>query len=120
MSSQVAAKAETLLHKSAEDEKVLQWPQAPDAIFGFHAQQAAEKLLKALLAQIGVEFELTHDLTNLQRRLRRSTSHFPILEFHYENSLASALSIATNSLHFPKIRTAQLSLKQYARCACTS
>jgi hypothetical protein len=29
MSSQVAAKAETLLHKSAEDERVRQWSQAP-------------------------------------------------------------------------------------------
>jgi HEPN domain-containing protein len=29
---------------------------------GFHAQQAAEKLLKALLTRLGVEYEKTHDL----------------------------------------------------------
>jgi len=79
MSSQVAAKAETLPHKSAEDERVLHWSQAPDAIFGFHAQQAAEKLLKALLAQIGVEFELTHDLTKLAKAVAQIDQPLPDL-----------------------------------------
>ena len=34
----------------------------PDEIAGFHAQQAAEKLLKAWLAALGLVFPLTHDL----------------------------------------------------------
>lgn len=34
----------------------------PDEIAGFHAQQAAEKLLKAWLAAHGLVFPLAHDL----------------------------------------------------------
>ncbi len=33
-----------------------------DEIFGFHVQQAAEKLLKAWLALLGETYPLTHDL----------------------------------------------------------
>jgi HEPN domain-containing protein len=40
-------------------------PGISDAIYGFHAQQASEKLLKALLSQHGVHFPRTHDLTEL-------------------------------------------------------
>lgn len=36
-----------------------------DAIVGFHAQQAVEKWLKAVLAARGVGFERTHDLDRL-------------------------------------------------------
>ena len=36
-----------------------------DEIFGFHAQQAAEKLLKAWLALLGETYPLTHDLSEL-------------------------------------------------------
>ena len=36
-----------------------------DEIFGFHAQQAIEKLLKAWLAACSVSFPLTHDLSRL-------------------------------------------------------
>lgn len=34
----------------------------PDEIVGFHGQQAAEKLLKAVLAANGIEFPRTHSL----------------------------------------------------------
>jgi len=34
----------------------------PDEIVGFHAQQAAEKLLKAVLAGRGIEFPRTHSI----------------------------------------------------------
>ncbi len=36
-----------------------------DEVFGFHAQQAAEKAAKAMLAAKGVLFERTHDLETL-------------------------------------------------------
>jgi HEPN domain-containing protein len=36
-----------------------------DEIFGFHAQQAVEKALKAWLAFLGTEFPKTHDLQKL-------------------------------------------------------
>jgi hypothetical protein len=38
---------------------------APDSGIGFHCQQAAEKLLKAVLATRGVHFGRTHDLKYL-------------------------------------------------------
>lgn len=37
--------AEKLLAKAAEDEAILKFDEAPDGPFGFHAQQAAEKLI---------------------------------------------------------------------------
>lgn len=36
-----------------------------DAIIGFHAQQAIEKSLKAVLSAQGIEFRRTHDLITL-------------------------------------------------------
>ena len=36
-----------------------------DEIFGFHAQQAVEKVLKAWLTLVGVEYPRTHDLEEL-------------------------------------------------------
>ena len=41
-----------------------------DEIFGFHAQQAAEKLLKAWLALLGETYPTTHDLARLVAMLR--------------------------------------------------
>lgn len=40
-----------------------------DAIIGFHAQQAVEKALKAVLAASGDDFPWTHDLRHLIERL---------------------------------------------------
>ena len=39
------------------------------AVVGFHAQQAVEKALKAVLIDHGVEFRRTHDLQTLADRL---------------------------------------------------
>lgn len=40
-------------------------PGIGDAVVGFHAQQAMEKLLKAVLSAHKVEFRRTHDLVSL-------------------------------------------------------
>ena len=40
-----------------------------DEIFGFHVQQAAEKLFKAWLALLGETYPITHDLTELLEML---------------------------------------------------
>lgn len=40
-------------------------PRLPARLACFHAQQAAEKALKASLVRLGVEFRKTHDLTVL-------------------------------------------------------
>ena len=42
-----------------------------DEIFGFHAQQAAEKALKAWLAALGVVYPLKHDLALLLQLLAK-------------------------------------------------
>jgi len=58
-----------LLAKATQDQyvldKLLDDPAAPEEVFGFHAQQAAEKLLKALLAGREIEFPLTHRIQEL-------------------------------------------------------
>ena len=61
--------ARRLLAKAAEDEyvldRLLEDAAAPEAMFGFHAQQAAEKLLKAALFLAGAVPPRTHNLTQL-------------------------------------------------------
>ncbi|MEI6083966.1 MAG: HEPN domain-containing protein [Verrucomicrobiota bacterium] len=58
-----------LLAKAAQDEyvldKLLDDPDAPLEVFGFHAQQTAEKLLKAILSHAGVTYPRTHQLVEL-------------------------------------------------------
>jgi HEPN domain-containing protein len=58
--------AERLLRKANQDLVVLEkWrsdPDIADEVLGFHAQQVAEKMLKAAFAQESVEFLLTHRL----------------------------------------------------------
>ncbi|MDO3379711.1 HEPN domain-containing protein [Geoalkalibacter halelectricus] len=62
-----------LLRKAREDEDLLveifSSARVSDEIFGFHSQQAAEKLLKAMLADFGVDFPRTHNLRLLMDML---------------------------------------------------
>lgn len=44
-------------------------PGMSDTVIGFHAQQACEKCLKAVLGAAGVEFTRTHDLLRLMNLL---------------------------------------------------
>ena len=44
---------------------LLQREDSPPAIICFHCQQAAEKFIKALLVEKGIDFPRTHDLTLL-------------------------------------------------------
>lgn len=61
--------AEQLLRKAADDEAaaraMLPLESVTDAIVGFHAQQAVEKSLKAVLAAREVEFPFIHDIEGL-------------------------------------------------------
>jgi len=61
--------ARLLLDKAAEDETlldlILELPQVGDTVIGFHCQQAAEKLLKAVLSAEGIRYRRTHDLAEL-------------------------------------------------------
>jgi len=53
-----------LLHASRDDEETLHLP-VPDRTFGFHAQQAVEKLLKALIGGHGERYAFTHNVETL-------------------------------------------------------
>lgn len=61
--------AERLFKKAEEDEalldEVLDSTRVSDEVFGFHCQQAAEKLLKAVLAIKGIVYRRTHDINEL-------------------------------------------------------
>jgi HEPN domain-containing protein len=50
-------------------------PESDDEAIGFHAQQAIEKCLKAVLALHEVPFRKTHDLAELVDLLRDQGSH---------------------------------------------
>ena len=70
--------ADLLLKKSSEDEAALPTLSA-DSHFGFHAQQAIEKSLKALITQLGDSHEFTHDLLVLVKHLKRLGETLPVL-----------------------------------------
>lgn len=57
------------LSKASQDElildKLLDDYDVADEVWGFHAQQAAEKLLKSLLSSHSIRFRKTHDVTEL-------------------------------------------------------
>lgn len=73
--------AALLLRKAEQDEvlidAVLQQPQVYDESIGYHVQQAAEKLLKAVLAAHGVVYRRTHNLDELILLVRESGIAFP-------------------------------------------
>jgi hypothetical protein len=70
-----------LLAKAAQDEvaidRLMGDVAVPDEIVGFHCQQAAEKLLKAVLAEIGADVRRTHDLAYLADMLAAVGYPFP-------------------------------------------
>ncbi len=58
--------ASLLVRKAEGDEAILDRllddSDVPDDVLGFHAQQAIEKRLKAVLAFCGIDFERTHSI----------------------------------------------------------
>ena len=73
---QSAKLAKLLLQKAEQDRYVMNRlvddPSAPDEVIGFHAQQAAEKALKAWLVLLDVDYPLTHSLFTLLNLLREA------------------------------------------------
>ncbi len=51
--------------------------EVPDRIVGFHAQQAVEMFLKAVLAMRGVAYERTHDIERLTSLVSNSGLELP-------------------------------------------
>ena len=70
-----------LARKAEDDAKAMQLlapnPEISDEIIGFHAQQAVEKWLKAVLGSRGIEFEYTHDLHRLIAEVIAAVGEFP-------------------------------------------
>jgi HEPN domain-containing protein len=54
-------------------------------IFGFHAQQTVEKLLKSWLSTINIKYERTHDLQILFSLLKANGQHIPYELENLEN-----------------------------------
>ena len=73
--------SEVFLKKALEDEillkKLINDFDVSDTIWGFHAQQAIEKLLKALLIKNKTDFPRTHDLTVLFELLNSGGTELP-------------------------------------------
>lgn len=74
MSDEGREHAHALLEMARKDARALTGMTDPevfaDEIFGFHAQQAIEKALKAWCARRRIEYPLTHDLSELVALLR--------------------------------------------------
>jgi HEPN domain-containing protein len=65
--------AQLLMERAAGDEKILlrliDEDDIPDDGLGFHAQQAVEKMIKAVLAHNDVSYERTHNIAYLLKLL---------------------------------------------------
>jgi len=72
---------EVLLHKARQDELVVERllgdRDVDDDTLGFHAQQAVEKLLKAVLTSRNVDYPRTHNLGVLIELLARNGIELP-------------------------------------------
>ena len=73
--------AEVLMHKARGDASMLgvlmKNPRMPDWGVGFHAQQAVEKALKAVLGALGVNYTYTHNIGLLLQMLLESGHSVP-------------------------------------------
>ena len=72
---------QVLLLKAADDEDVLDATLAgakiSDEIFGFHAQQAVEKLLTARLISLGVDYPKVHNLLTMMELIAAGGDALP-------------------------------------------
>ncbi len=78
---QSANLAQVLLLKGRQDQYVvnrfLEDLSIPDEVIGFHAQQAVEKMIKAVLACRAIEYRRTHQLEELVTLLLDSKISYP-------------------------------------------
>jgi HEPN domain-containing protein len=79
-----------LFNASVRDSNTLSFP-VHDEIFGFHAQQAVEKLYKVLITAHGVEHAFTHRLTSLRDHLVRLNESMPGLPIDLDELSAYAV-----------------------------
>jgi HEPN domain-containing protein len=96
------AEAEVLVGKARDDANAVRLLAAEaaisDEIVGFHAQQAVEKWLKAVLGSQGIEFEYTHDLRRLIAEVTAAVGEFP-----FDNAQVVALTEHAVPLRYDEI-----------------
>ena len=119
MTQGIDKEAEILLIKAAEDATVAQLPGIPDGPFGFHVQQAVEKLLKALLCQLAVKYKFTHDLDYLVRLLQSHGETFPKSPVDFTDLERYGVAYRYDAVPEAKSWTALLRLRVFAFCAST-
>ncbi len=101
MKKKVESSTRILIEKAMQDECVLENlidnTAITDETIGFHAQQAVEKLLKALLSFLGQRYRKTHDIRELLDGLEDANCKVPdnlyeiryltpyAVEWRYEN-----------------------------------
>jgi len=83
--------AERYMKKAGQDqllaEKLIADQEIADELIGFHCQQAAEKIMKALLASRSLRIPRTHDMVKLMALLKNNGCPVPE-KFESLNSLA--------------------------------
>jgi hypothetical protein len=112
--------ANVLLTKARGDEAGLrvlgEHPEVPDDVVGFHAQQAVEKQIKAVLTAHGIRFDKTHELSYLVGLIDENKIDAPpaleeagmltdwAVEFRYEGDEPPALDRAGALMLVVKVR----------------
>jgi HEPN domain-containing protein len=115
-----------LLHKAAQGEAVLEElladPKFDDETVGFHAQQAVEKLLKAWLAHLGVDYPKVHNLEALVDLLDAHGCRLPteLVELEHLNPFATVFRYEELPLAAPFDRQAALALVRQMRAFVTA
>lgn len=96
------AEAEILARKAEDDANAMRLlahnVEISDEIVGFHAQQAVEKWLKAVLGSRSIEFEYTHDLRRLIAEVTAAVGDFP-----FDNAQVVALTEHAVPLRYDEI-----------------
>ncbi len=85
------AEGDLALHES-----ILENDRVPDSIFGFHAQQAAEKLLKAVFAAYRIRVGKMHDVQKLMERAEEKGLNVP----HEFSNLTGLTPFAVDGRYF--------------------
>ncbi len=94
------AQTELLLRKSAANEQAIASPHLgsiPD-VFGFQVQQAVEKLLKAILTEIGVRYRPTHDMAELVAMVEANDEQLPAMPLVLSRLTAFAVEFRYDDL----------------------
>lgn len=108
--------ADLLLRKARDEAQVVRSvradPEVADWIVGFHAQQAIEKALKAVLTVLGIRYGRTHDLGALLELLSEAHIEAPdwISEAAVLNPFGVALRYAELDVDQPLDRAAIMPL----------